>query len=52
MKERDTDRAVGFIDIADCDHTQSCLGNPRPIDQAGLTTITRAGVDFGELDQI
>ena len=52
VEKRYSDRAIGFIDVADRRDAQIRLGDSGAVDQAGIALVARASVDFGELDQI
>lgn len=50
-RDRDADRAVGFIDLANRGDPQRILGRPAAADQPGRAAVAGTGVDLGELDQ-
>ena len=47
----DTDRRIGFVDVADRLRARVVLGNARPVGEAGVAAVPGARVDFVEPDQ-
>jgi hypothetical protein len=51
VEQRDADRAVRLVDVADRGDARIGLGDPRAIDKAGFAGVAGAGVDLVEPDQ-
>ena len=51
VEQGDSDRAVGFIDVADGLRERMFLGDARTVGEAGLAAVARPGINLVELDQ-
>jgi hypothetical protein len=51
VEERDADRRIGLVDVADRGDARIGLGDAGAVDEPGLAGIAGARVDFVEPDQ-